>query len=167
MLGGRGAGKTRAGAEWVRAAALAGTGPLALVGETLADVRDIMVGGESGLLAIHPPSERPAWIATRRRLEWPNGTYALAFSSEDPESLRGPQFAAAWCDELCKWRHPGATWDMLQFGLRLGVRPRQVVTTTPRPLPLLKTIMARADTVTVRAATHLNRDNLARPSSTR
>ncbi len=161
MLGGRGAGKTRAGAEWVRAAALAGNGPIALVGETLADVRDIMVGGESGLLAIHPPGERPTWTATRRRLEWPNGTYALAFSSEDPESLRGPQFAAAWCDELCKWRHPAATWDMLQFGLRLGARPRQVVTTTPRPLPLLKAVMARNDTVTVRAATQLNRDNLA------
>ena len=86
--------------------------------------------------------DRPDWQPSRRRLVWPNGTVAQAFSSEDPEALRGPQFAAAWADELAKWRHAEATWDMLQFGLRLGARPRQVVTTTPRPMPLLKRLIA-------------------------
>ena len=161
LLGGRGAGKTRAGAEWVHSIAAGGQGPIALVAETLADAREVMVEGVSGLLSINRPSQRPRWSSSRRRLEWPNGTIALTFSSEDPESLRGPQFAAAWCDELAKWRHSQATWDMLQFGLRLGARPCQVVTTTPRPLPLLKTIMASAGTVLTRATTKMNEDNLA------
>lgn len=161
LLGGRGAGKTRAGAEWVRALAASAQGPIALVAETLADAREVMVEGVSGLLSLHRPSERPRWSSSRRRLEWPNGAIALTFSSEDPDSLRGPQFAAAWCDELAKWRHPQATWDMLQFGLRLGPRPRQVVTTTPRPLPLLKSIMASSTTVQTRATTKMNEKNLA------
>ncbi len=101
-----------------------------------------MVEGVSGLLAVHRARERPAWIPSRRRLEWPNGAVAQVFSAEDPESLRGPQFAAAWCDELAKWRHAEATFDMLQFGLRLGERPRQVITTTPRPIALLKRLIA-------------------------
>lgn len=161
LLGGRGAGKTRAGAEWVRKIAARAAGPIAIVAETLADAREVMVEGVSGLLSIHPPSEKPRWSSSRRRLEWPNGAIALTFSSEDPESLRGPQFAAAWCDELAKWRHPQATWDMLQFGLRLGPRPRQVVTTTPRPLALLKSIMASPMTIQTRATTKMNEDNLA------
>ncbi len=167
MLGGRGAGKTRAGAEWVRAAAL-GRAPfarpverIALVGETIADVRDVMVHGESGLLGIHPPSERPKWLGSKRQLAWPNGAVALAFSSEDPESLRGPQFEAAWCDELAKWRYAEATFDMLQFGLRLGARPRQVATTTPRPIPLVKRLLADPGTVTTHAKTADNADYLA------
>lgn len=101
LLGGRGAGKTRAGAEWVRAIATAEpkpAGPIALVGETFADAREVMIEGVSGLLAIHPSSNRPQWQRTRRRLVWPNGTVAQAFSAEDPESLRGPQFSAAWAD---------------------------------------------------------------------
>ena len=109
---------------------------IALVGETEHDTREVMVEGVSGLLAVHPPHERPQWVPSRRRLEWPNGAVAQAFSAEDPESLRGPQFSAAWCDELAKWRHAEATFDMLQFGLRLGERPRQVMTTTPRPIAL-------------------------------
>src|SRR5690606_32568085 len=119
---------------------------IALVGETLADVRDVMVNGESGLMSLAWDNDaRPRWVGSKRCLEWPSGAVATAFSSEDPESLRGPQFSAAWCDELAKWRHPDATWDMLQFGLRLGERPRQVVTTTPRPIPLLKRLMADCD----------------------
>lgn len=166
VLGGRGAGKTRTGAEWVRAQALGRDGalpvsPIALVGETMADVRDVMVEGVSGLLAIHPRSERPQWIPTRRRLEWPNGAVAMVFSAEDPDALRGPQFAAAWADELCKWRHGEETWDMLQFGLRLGRHPREVVTTTPRPTPLLKRLMGDVGTVVSRAATRDNALNLA------
>ncbi|WP_421724259.1 DNA-packaging protein [Bauldia sp.] len=168
MLGGRGAGKTRAGAEWVRAMALGEppfaadpVGPIALVGETLADVREVMVEGPSGVLSVHGRDKRPVWLPSRRRLEWPNGMTAHAFSSEDPESLRGPQFAAAWSDELAKWKHAEATWDMLQFGLRLGDRPRQVVTTTPRPIPLLRQLLDADGTVRTHAATYANRLNLA------
>jgi phage terminase large subunit-like protein len=106
LLGGRGAGKTRAGAEWVRALAESdGSARIALVGETEHDVREVMIEGVSGLLAAHTGGERPLWIPSRRRIEWTNGAVAQAFSAEDPESLRGPQFSAAWCDELAKWRH--------------------------------------------------------------
>ncbi|MTI05701.1 ATP-binding protein [Roseibium denhamense] len=163
MMGGRGAGKTRAGAEWIRARALghswsgaAFAGRIALVGETYADVREVMVEGVSGLLAIHPKAERPRWIPTRRRLEWPSGAVAQAFSSEDPEALRGPQFDIAWCDELAKWRYAEETFDMLQFGLRLGARPRQLVTTTPRPVPLIKRLMKQAGTAITQAPTRAN-----------
>ena len=111
MLGGRGAGKTRAGAEWVKEFAessKAKQGPIALVGETEHDVREVMVEGVSGLLAVHRHGDRPEWIPSRRRLEWRNGAVAQIFSAEDPESLRVPQFAAAWCDELAKWRQARA-----------------------------------------------------------
>jgi phage terminase large subunit-like protein len=168
VLGGRGAGKTRTGAEWVRGLALglppfaeSPVGRIALVGETQADVREVMIEGISGLLAIHPPRERPLWHATRRRLEWPNGAVAQAFSAEDPESLRGPQFDAAWLDELGKWRLAEETFDMLQFGLRLGHNPRQTITTTPRPIPLLKRLMQDAATALSRAATRANAFHLA------
>jgi phage terminase large subunit-like protein len=168
VLGGRGAGKTRAGAEWVKWLALgrapfagARAGRIALVGESEHDVREVMIEGMSGLLALHRRDERPSWIASRRRLEWPNGAVAYAFSAEDPESLRGPQFEAAWADELAKWRHAEATFDMLQFGLRLGARPRQVITTTPRPIPLLKRLMSDPTTALTRAPTAANARNLA------
>jgi phage terminase large subunit-like protein len=105
ILGGRGAGKTRAGAEWVRAAAADANARIALVGETEHDVREVMIEGVSGILAVHPQAERPQWSPTRRRLEWSNGAVAEAFSAEQPDSLRGPQFSHAWCDELAKWRH--------------------------------------------------------------
>lgn len=167
LLGGRGAGKTRAGAEWVRGVALGhdGFGPaartIALVGETLADVREVMIEGVSGLLSIHARDERPAWEPSRRRLQWPNGAVAMAFSADDPEQLRGPQFEAAWADELCKWRRADAAWDNLQFGLRLGAQPRQVITTTPRPLALLNKIIADPATAVSRAGTLQNAFNLA------
>ena len=162
LIGGRGAGKTRAGAQWVRSLALARPGSrIALVGETFADVRDVMIEGESGLLAIHAGIERPLWQPSRRRLEWRNGAIAQVFSAEDPESLRGPQFSAAWADELAKWRHAEATFDMLQFGLRLGERPRQVITTTPRPLPLLRRLLADPANAVTRASTRDNAFNLA------
>jgi phage terminase large subunit-like protein len=162
ILGGRGAGKTRAGAEWVRAVAISDPkARIALVGETERDTREVMVEGMSGLLAVHPPHERPQWVPSRRQLEWPNGALAQAFSAEDPESLRGPQFSAAWCDELAKWRHAEATFDMLQFGLRLGERPRQVMTTTPRPVALLKRLIADPSAAITRAGTIANACNLA------
>jgi len=168
FLGGRGAGKTRAGAEWVcdmvagnPGAQEPGVGRIALVGETLADVRDVMIGGPSGLLAVSPPGERPRWQPSLRRLEWPSGAVAHAFSAEDPDSLRGPQFEAAWADELGKWRYAQETWDMLQFGLRLGPRPRQVVTTTPRPIPLIRALMVDPSVKLTRAGTAANARNLA------
>jgi phage terminase large subunit-like protein len=113
------------------------------------------------LLAIHPSAERPVYTASRRELVWPNGAIAQLFSADDPESLRGPQFGAAWSDELAKWRYAQASWDMLQFCLRLGDAPRQVVTTTPRPIPLLKHLLADPRTAVSRAATSANAANLA------
>jgi phage terminase large subunit-like protein len=168
VMAGRGAGKTRAGAEWVRAlvGGLAGytarpVGRIALVGETLIDAREVMVDGPSGILSVHPRGERPAWSPTLRKLEWPNGAVAHVFSAEDPDALRGPQFEAAWADELAKWRHVDETWDMLQFGLRLGAQPREIVTTTPRPIPLLKRLIADPRVAVSRAATDVNARNLA------
>lgn len=168
VLGGRGAGKTRTGAEWVRGMALGlkpfstyPVGRIALIGETQADVRDVMIEGVSGLLAVHRRDERPQWQASRRRIEWPNGAIAQTFSAEDPDGLRGPQFGAAWLDELAKWRRAEETFDMLQFGLRLGQMPRQTITTTPRPVPLLKRLMEDPATALSRATTRSNAYHLA------
>lgn len=162
LMGGRGSGKTRAGAEWVHGMASAAAAPLriALVAETLADAREVMIDGVSGIWRI-ARHRRPSFEISRRRLVWPNGSMAQLFSSEDPESLRGPQFDLAWCDELGKWKHARETWDMLQFGLRLGASPRQVVTTTPRAMPLLRAIMADPGTVLRRISTTSNARNLA------
>ena len=168
VLGGRGAGKTRTGAEWTKGMALGLPGfaetpaeRIALVGETQGQVRDVMIEGVSGLLSIHTRWERPSWHPSRRRLEWPNGAIGQVFSAEDPEGLRGPQFSAAWSDELAKWPNLQECWDMLQFGLRLGDRPRQIVTTTPRPTPLVKRLLADPQVAVSRAATTANRYNLA------
>lgn len=168
IMGGRGAGKTRAGAEWVRSE-VEGALPLdpgrshrvALIGETIDQVREVMVFGESGILACSPPDRRPEWQAGRKRLVWPNGATAQIFSAHDPESLRGPQFDAAWVDELAKWKRAEEAWDMLQFGLRLGDAPRQCVTTTPRNIPILKAILGNKSTVTTTAPTEANRAYLA------
>jgi phage terminase large subunit-like protein len=168
MLGGRGAGKTRTGSEWVRGIALGepdfaepALGRIALIGETFADARNVMVEGPAGILAVHARHERPTWSPSLRKLEWQNGAVAHVFSAEDPDSLRGPQFEAAWADELAKWRHVEETWDMLQFGLRLGAHPRQMVTTTPRPIPLLKRFLADPKVAVSRARTSDNAANLA------
>ncbi len=168
IIGGRGAGKTRAGSEWVRSE-VEGAGPLdpgrsrrvALIGETLDQVREIMVFGESGIIACSPPDRRPVWEATRKRLVWPNGAVAQAFSAHSPEALRGPQFDAAWVDELAKWKKADETWDNLQFALRLGGHPRQVVTTTPRTTATLKAILRNPSTVITHAPTEANRAYLA------
>ena len=168
IMGGRGAGKTRAGAEWVRAQ-VEGAGPMdsgaarrvALVGETIDQAREVMVFGDSGIMACAPPDRRPEWQATRKRLVWPNGAVAQIFSAHDPESLRGPQFDAAWVDELAKWKRAEDAWDQLQFALRLGPNPRQVVTTTPQNVPVLKAILANPTTVVTHAPTRANRANLA------
>ncbi|QIE54515.1 DNA-packaging protein [Pikeienuella piscinae] len=169
ILGGRGAGKTRAGAEWIRSM-VEGATPLApgackrvaLVGATLDEARDVMVRGESGLIACSPPDRRPEWNESRRTLTWVNGAEATCFSASSPEKLRGPQFDCAWVDELGKWPKPDRAWDMLQFALRLGDHPRQVVTTTPRANPVLEALITDEGTVTVSAGTRENRANLAK-----
>jgi phage terminase large subunit-like protein len=168
ILGGRGAGKTRAGAEWVRAQAEGPTpdapgvaSRIAIVGETFDQARDVMVFGESGILATSPNAHRPHWSATRRSLTWPNGAVGQVYSAHDPDSLRGPQFDALWADEVAKWKNGEEAWDMLQFALRLGENPRGVVTTTPRNAQVLKDILARDSTVTTHAPTSANRANLA------
>jgi phage terminase large subunit-like protein len=143
ILAGRGFGKTRAGAEWVRARAERdGAVRIALVATTLAEGRAVMVEGESGLLAIAPPGQRPDWEPSLRRLRWPSGAKAFLYSAAEPDSLRGPQHHFAWADEIAKWPYGPDAWAMLGMGLRLGERPRIVATTTPRPVPLVRTLMA-------------------------
>ncbi|MFP7673373.1 DNA-packaging protein [Marivita sp. S0852] len=167
-LGGRGAGKTRAGAEWVRAQ-VEGARPMdagrcrriALVGETIEQVREVMIFGDSGIMACSPPDRMPEWQATRKRLEWPNGAVAQVCSAHNPETLRGPQFDGAWVDELAKWRRAQEAWDMLQFTLRLGDDPRVCVTTTPRNVGVLKDVLAAPSTVVTRAPTEANAAYLA------
>ena len=163
LIGGRGAGKTRAGAEWISAQvrgerpfATSKAGHIALIGESEHDVREVMIEGPSGVLAAHRRHQRPVWVPSRRRLEWDNGAVAYAFSAEDPESLRGPQFDCAWADELAKWRYAEAAFDMLQFGLRLGDNPRQLITTTPRPIALIRRLIADTSTAVTHAPTKNN-----------
>jgi phage terminase large subunit-like protein len=163
LLAGRGFGKTRTLAEWVCGQAASGQARrIALVAATAADARDVLVEGESGIIAIAPPWCRPVYEPSKRRLTWPNGAIATTFSAEEPERLRGPQHDAAVCDELGSWSRP-ETWDMLQFGLRLGRNPRCLVATTPRPTRLIRELLAREgrDVVVTRGSTYENRANLA------
>ena len=168
VMGGRGAGKTRAGAEWVRAQ-VEGSRPsdvgkcrrVALVGETIEQVREVMIFGDSGIIACCPPDRKPEWHASRKVLVWPNGAEAWVMSASNPEALRGPQFDCAWVDELAKWKRARETWDMLQFALRLGDRPQQMVTTTPKNVAVLREILAARDTVVTTAPTSANKVNLA------
>jgi phage terminase large subunit-like protein len=164
FLAGRGAGKTRAGAEWVRhLVEQQGVMRIALVAPTAADARDVMVLGESGIVAVSPPWFRPLYEPSKRCLRWPNGAIATLYSAEEPDRLRGPQHEAAWCDELCAWNKAQDCWDMLMFGLRLGADPRVFVSTTPKPQPLLKALLAMPQCAVTRATTFDNRANLARP----
>jgi len=161
ILAGRGWGKSRTGAEWVRAMVTRGRARrIALVARTAADVRDVIVEGESGLLSIHRADERPVWEPSRRRLTWPNGAIATTYSADEPDQLRGPQHDSAWIDEVCAWRYPDA-WDQLQLGLRLGDDPRVVATTTPRPTALVRSLVAAPSTVVTRGRTADNARNLA------
>ena len=162
FLGGRGAGKTWAGARWVTEQVLTGRmRRVALVGPTLSDVRNVMVEGVSGLIAVAPEGFRPQYQPSRRRIVWGDFAEGFAFSAEDPDSLRGPQFDGAWCDELAAWARLKASWDMLQLGLRLGRQPRAVVTTTPRPVPLLRQLVGAGDSAVTRAGTRANLAHLA------
>ena len=161
LLAGRGFGKTRSGAEWVRGLAESGAARrIALVAPTARDARLVMVEGESGLLAIAPAEARPTFEPSKRQLTWPNGAIATLFSADEPDRLRGPQFDAAWCDELAAWRYPEA-WDMLMMALRLGQNPRVVVTTTPKPVKLIRALLAAPDCVVTRGGTQENANNLA------
>ena len=165
LLGGRGGGKTRAAAEWVRAEVTTGRrGSLAIVGPTADTLRRDVVGGRSGLLATADPAFQPEYEPSRRRVVWPNGAVAELFSAEEPDRLRGPNLEAAWCDELAAWPDPAAVWDNLNLALRvpgpLGDRPCVVVSTTPRPLPLLRAIHDHPTTVVTRLPTDENAGNL-------
>jgi len=161
MLGGRGSGKTFAGAFWLHSLAVKANYTFALVGPALHDVREVMVEGPSGLMAMAEGPDRPRWEAGRKRLVWPDSdAVAYAFSAEDPDSLRGPQFHAAWADEFCAWRAPGKVLSNLRFGLRRGEAPQLVVTTTPRPIVALKTLLKEPGTRVSRGATQENADNL-------
>lgn len=145
MMAGRGFGKTRAGAEWVRGIAEADDAArIALVGATLGEARRVMVEGESGVLAIAPAALRPRFEPSLNRLRWPGGAVATLFGAAEPESLRGPQHSHAWADEIAKWAYGQVAWDNLMLGLRLGERPRALATTTPRPVPLVRALVAAA-----------------------
>ena len=159
ILAGRGFGKTRTGAEtvrqWIRSNAIVN-----MIGATADDARDIMIEGESGILAICPPDERPLYVASKRRLEWPNGAVSLIFTADEPERLRGKQAMKIWADELAAWRYPDA-WSQAMMGLRLGTNPQAVVTTTPRPTKAIKDLMADARNVVTTGTTYENKSNLA------
>jgi phage terminase large subunit-like protein len=164
ILAGRGSGKTRTGAEWVREEVDAGRAKrIALVAETAADARDVMVEGESGLLSIYPTSDRPQYEPSKRRVTWRNGAVATLYNATEPDQLRGPQHDLAWGDEIAKWRYAQDAFDQLMFGLRLGVKPRALFTTTPRPIPIVRDLMKREgqDVVVTRGGTYDNRSNLA------
>jgi len=161
MLAGRGFGKTRAGAEWVRSVAERnGQCRIALIGANVRDARSVMVEGESGLLAVAPHNRRPLWEPSLRRLTWKSGAQAFVYSAEEPGQLRGPQHHLAWCDELAKWPDAEECWSNLQLGLRLGERPRALVTTTPRPVALIRRLLADPSATVTRGSTMANRDNL-------
>lgn len=170
-MAGRGAGKTRSGGEWVRQKIKAGYGRGALIAPTAADVRDVMVEGESGLLACCWENDvdhrgqlmgRPIYEPSKRRISWANGAIVTTYSADEPERLRGPQHDFGWCDELGAWRYAQMTWDMFLFGLRLGDAPQAMITTTPRPIPIIRQILNSNGTVVTRGSTFSNRANLAK-----
>lgn len=163
VMAGRGFGKTRMGSEWIRKIAQDNPGcRIALVGETAADVRDVMILGDSGLIACDPTITADDWSPTNRRLSWPNGSTAWAYNATEPDQLRGPQHHFAWVDELAKFRYIQETWDQVQFGLRLGEHPQVLVTTTPQPKQLIKKLIQDPDTVVTRGSTMDNSANLAK-----
>jgi phage terminase large subunit-like protein len=160
--GGRGGGKTRAGAEAIRGMVEEGRHRrIALVAPTIAAGRQVMIEGESGLLAVCPSWFRPAYEPSRHRLRWPNGATATLYSADAPERLRGPQHDAFWADELCAWREASYAWDMLLLGLRLGTNPRGIITTTPKPITLYKQLLADPTVVVTVSSTFRNAANLA------
>jgi len=160
ILAGRGWGKTRVGAEWLRSQQ-GGAPRMGIIAPTFADARDICVEGESGLQSICRPGEITRWNRSIGELEFRTGAKVKLFSGDKPDRLRGPQHYALWFDELAAFQYMQAAWDMAMFGLRLGDTPRAVVTTTPRPLPLIKRLLGDGTTAVTRGTTYENRDNLA------
>ena len=165
IMAGRGYGKTRAGAEWVRAVAEADPcARIALVGASLGEVRRVMVEGPSGLLAVASPKKRPAFEPSKRQLTWASGAVATLYSAAEPDSLRGPQHSHAWCDEIAKWDsregHAAGAWDNMLLGLRLGRAPQVLATTTPRAVALVRRLLGQADAIVTRGTTAENKDNL-------
>jgi hypothetical protein len=160
VLAGRGFGKTRLGAEWVREQVKTRE-RVNLIGQDAAAVRSLMIEGESGIMAVCPPWERPEYVKSQRLLRWPNGAISECRSGEDPEGVRGLQHEALWCDELAAWQYVDDTWDMAVLGLRLGDNPRALITTTPKPIPLLRDLIEDPTVLTTKGATYANRDNLA------
>jgi len=170
ILAGRGFGKTRTGAEWVREQVKAGVRRIGLIAPTASDAREVMVEGDSGVLSVcwagdrtnsGEPLGKPSYEPSKRRLTWANGAIATTYSAEEPERLRGPQHEVLWCDELAAWKYLQETWDMAMFGLRLGAKPRSIITTTPKPLPLIKQLVKDPRTVITKGSTFDNADNLA------
>jgi len=164
VIAGRGYGKTRTGAEWIKEEVESGRARrIALVAETAADARDVMIEGESGLLAIYADGKAPLYEPSKRRVTWANGAIATLYNATEPGQLRGPQHDTAWCDELAKWRYARETWDQLQFTMRLGDTPKTLITTTPRPIELVKAIIAGQEgrVVVTRGKTIDNAANLA------
>jgi hypothetical protein len=162
LLSGRGFGKTRSGAEWVREQ-VRDFEFVNLIGATADDARDIMIEGESGILACCPESERPEYLPSKRRLDWPNGAVSLIFTADEPERLRGKQHARVWADEIAAWRYP-ESWTQMILGLRLGDDARCMATSTPKPIPLLRELVAQAETgrvVITKGTTYENVANLA------
>lgn len=163
LRSGRGAGKTRTGAEWVISRAKQKDhAPIAIIGQTVADVRDTMIElGESAIMQVSPPWFMPHYEPSKRRLTWPNGVVATTFSGDKPDQLRGPQHGAVWVDELAKFRYPQETWDNMEFGLRLGDNPQVVITTTPRPIPIIKQLLEDPDIIDRVVSTYANIGNLS------
>ena len=163
FCGGRGAGKTRSGAEWVQERVAAGSRYVHLIAPTAADCRDVLLEGPAGILSVAPPHLRPVYQPSLRKVVWPNGAQALLFSSDEPDRLRGPQGDTVWIDELCAMRQAQEVLDNMYFGLRVGKDPRCLITTTPRPLKCFKALLARdgQDVVVTRSSSFANRENLA------
>jgi len=170
ILCGRGWGKTKTGAEFIRSQ-VCGASPLArspaghryiaIIGETAADVRDVMVKGPAGILAVHPKEFRPTYVASTRSLTWPNGVTGYLYNGTEPDQLRGPQHSLAWADELAKFQYAQELYDMLQFGLRLTANPQQLITTTPRPIKLIRELIEAEDTIVTRGSLYDNRAHLS------
>lgn len=163
FMGGRGSGKTRTGAEWVRTIAERGSAVtrIALIGPTAASTRDVMVKGDSGILAISPPWCMPIYQPSKSCVIWPTGAQAFLFSAEEPERLRGPQFHYGWCDELAAWKNARETMDMFLMGLRLGSSPRWFGSTTPKPTKLMKDLVNDKTVAITKGSSYRNKANLA------
>jgi phage terminase large subunit-like protein len=162
LLAGRGFGKTRSGAEWIRERVeTGGARRIAFIAPTPADARDVMIEGQSGILAVSPPWCRPEYQPSKRRIVWPNGAQATVYSGYEPDQLRGPEHDTAWCDELASWAYPNEAWDNLLLGMRLpDIRPQRCVTTTPKPIRLLRDLLKDPGTVVTSGSTYENASNL-------